>query len=120
MKKKILCFDLDNVICKTVKSNYRSSLPIKKNISYINFLYDRGYIIKIFTARYMGRNNDNVILAKKDGFNFTKRQLRKWKLKYHKLIFGKPSYDIYVDDKSVFFRDDWRLILKKKINLKKN
>ena len=30
--KKILCFDLDNVICKTTSSNYKKSLPIKNNI----------------------------------------------------------------------------------------
>ena len=61
--KKILCFDLDNVICKTTLSNYKKSLPIKKNIQLINYLYDNGYIIKIFTARYMGRNDDNIQLS---------------------------------------------------------
>ena len=28
--KKILCFDLDGVICKTVGNNYKDSKPIKK------------------------------------------------------------------------------------------
>ena len=32
MKLKIICFDIDNVICKTnTKKNYSKSVPIKKN-----------------------------------------------------------------------------------------
>ena len=38
----------------------------------------------------MGRNNENILKAKKQGFKQTQNQLKKWKLKYHKLIFGKP------------------------------
>ena len=53
--------------------------------------------------------------AKKQGYKFTKIQLKKWKLKYHELIFGKPSYDIYIDDKSIFFDKNWTEKLKKKL-----
>jgi hypothetical protein len=45
-------------------------------------------------------------------------QLKKWKLKYHKLIFGKPSFDVYIDDKSIFFKKNWSFLLKKKLNVK--
>ena len=34
-KKKILCFDIDGVICLTKKNNYRSSKPIIRNIQLI-------------------------------------------------------------------------------------
>tara|TARA_B100000242_G_C43037158_1_gene483571 strand:- start:1333 stop:1677 length:345 start_codon:yes stop_codon:yes gene_type:complete len=105
--KKVLCFDLDNVICKTKKNNYKTSRPIKKNIKKINTLYDNGFVIKIFTARYMGRNNDNRLKAYRMGYKLTKFQLRKWKVKFHKLIFGKPSYDLFVDDKAIFFKKNW-------------
>ena len=37
----------------------------------------------------------------------TKRQLKKWKIKYHKLIFGKPMFDVYVDDKNFQFKKNW-------------
>ncbi len=30
-KKKILCFDIDGIICKTKKNYYRNSKSIKKN-----------------------------------------------------------------------------------------
>jgi len=111
----ILCFDLDNVLCRTIKNNYKKSRPIKKNINLVNELYDKGYFIKIFTARYMGRNNENATKAKKDAKNLTETQLKKWKIKYHKLIFGKPSFDFYIDDKSIFYDKNWVNIIKKKI-----
>ena len=63
--KKTYCFDIDNTICRTIKSNYKKSKPIKKNIDFINFLYEQGNIIKIYTAGYMGRTNDNPIEATK-------------------------------------------------------
>ena len=59
-KKIIFCFDLDNTICKTKKSDYLSSKPKKNVIKLINKLYDQGHTIKINTARYMGRNNDDI------------------------------------------------------------
>jgi capsule biosynthesis phosphatase len=105
--KKTLCFDLDNVICTTKNNNYQNSQPKKKVINFINQLYSEGYIIKIFTARFMGRNNDNISRAKKEGYKLTLNQLSKWKLNYHKLIFGKPSYDLFIDDKSLFFKKNW-------------
>jgi hypothetical protein len=37
----------------------------------------------------------------------TKKQLKKWKVKYHFLIFGKPSFDLIIDDKSFDFKKDW-------------
>ena len=113
LKNKTLCFDIDGIICKTPKKNYNSARPIKKVIKLINKLYIDNYII-IFTARYMGRNNENVGLAKKQGFKKTFNQLTKWKLKFHKLKFGKPSYDMIVDDKSFFFKKNWISVFEKK------
>lgn len=107
MKKKIFCFDIDGVICKTKGRDYSNAKPISKSILKINELYEKGHYIKIFTARYMGRNNDNIKLAKKQGYKKTYTQLKRWKLKFHKLIIGKPSFDIFVDDKSIGFNKNW-------------
>lgn len=107
MKKKIFCFDIDNTICTTNGINYKNSQPKKKIINTINKLYDDGNTIKIYTARYMGRNKDNVKRANEQGYNFTKRQLKNWGLKFHKLFLGKPSADIYIDDKSINFKKNW-------------
>ena len=60
----------------------------------------------------MGRNKENKNKAIKDGYNFTKKQLKKWNVKYDELIFGKPSYDLFVDDKNLSFKKNWsKLIL---------
>ncbi len=112
MKKKIYCFDIDNVICRTYKSNYKNSKPLKKNIKFINDLYLKGFYIKIFTSRFMGRNNENITKAKKQGYQFTLKQLKSWGVKYNKVIFGKPSYDIFVDDKAFGFSKNWARYLK--------
>lgn len=108
-KKIILCFDIDNVLCFTNKNNYEFSKPNLKAINLVNHLYRKGYYIKIFTARFMGRNNENLKKAKLQGYKFTKKQLDKWGLNYHKLIFGKPSYHIFVDDKCLGFKKNWTI-----------
>jgi|TARA_B100001175_G_scaffold312701_1_gene319135 FMN phosphatase YigB (HAD superfamily) len=107
MKIKIVCFDIDNVICRTKKNFYRDSIPIKKNIKAINEIFDKGYYVKLFTSRFMGRSNENQKLATKKGYSLTQKQLKIWGVKYHKLIFGKPSYDLFIDDKSYNFNKDW-------------
>ena len=119
MKKKkfvkILCFDIDNTISKTSGKKYNLAIPNKSAIKEINRLFDKGYMIKLFTSRYMGRNNDSISKAKKQGYKMTLNQLKKWNLKYHKLIFGKPSFDLFVDDKAIFFKKDWYKYLNKYI-----
>lgn len=105
MKKKI-CFDIDGVICKTSGNNYKKSKPIKKAIKKINFLKKNFYII-LFTARFMGRSNEKVSLAKKRAKKLTLEQLENWGVSYDKIIFGKPSYDYIVDDKSYNFDQKW-------------
>ena len=44
----------------------------------------------------------------------TLKQLKNWDVKYNKLIFGKPSFDIYIDDKNINFKSDWSNLIKKK------
>jgi len=115
MKKKLVfCFDLDNVICKTKQNYYGKSKPIYNSIDIVNELYQRGHVIKIFTSRFMGRSNENINRAILRGYNFTQKQLKKWKVKYHYLIFGKPSYDIIIDDKSFNYKKNWHHSFKKK------
>ena len=70
--KKIFCFDIDGVICITKKSNYKKAKPNRKAILFINHLYEIGHEIKIFTARYMGRNFENNKKAYKQGYNLEK------------------------------------------------
>ena len=101
----ILCFDIDETICKTYGADYLNSKPIKERIDQINELYEQGNTIKILTARGSVTGIDWTEL--------TTKQLNSWGLKYHELHLTKPYADVYVDDKGVndliFFK-----------NLKKN
>ena len=114
--KKTICFDIDGVICSQVSNgHYENATPNKKQILTINKLYKNRYKIILFTSRFMGRTKDNAKLAKKIGYKFTYKQLKRWNLNFHKLIMGKPSYDIIIDDKSYNFRNDWFKNLQKNI-----
>ena len=61
----------------------------------------------------MGRNNENILKAKKQGYKKTLLQLHSWNIKFDKLIFGKPSFDLFIDDKSIFFKKNWHKAIKK-------
>lgn len=84
--------DLDNTLCVTEGSDYINSQPIQQRINYVNELKNSGHKIIIWTARgsRSGKNYQEL----------TKNQLNKWGVKYDEILFGKPDYDIYIDDKS--------------------
>ena len=37
----------------------------------------------------------------------TYNQLKKWNVRFDKLILGKPTYDIMIDDKHFLYDDTW-------------
>lgn len=85
--------DIDGTICKTIKSDYENSKPYSSRISKINKLYENGHTIIYWTAR----GGSSGI----DWTDLTKQQLENWGCKYHELLMKKPSYDLYIDDKSI-------------------
>ena len=91
MSKKIF-IDLDNTLCNTSGNYYANSKPIEERIRYINKLKEEGHFITIWTAR-----GETTGIDHKD---LTIKQLEDWGVKYDNLLMGKPSYDIYIDDKS--------------------
>ena len=106
-------FDIDGTICdKNKNDDYDTSYPFLERIRKINKLYDEGNEIVFFTTRGMGRYNNNARLAIQQFYSLTENQLEKWGVKYHELILGKPSGDIYIDDKGIkdghFFADELR------------
>ena len=103
----IICFDLDNVICATKNMEYKKSKPILKTIRIINKAYDNRHKIVIFTGRFYGKCNGNLKKIKKMDNGLTKKQLKKWNVRYHSLLFGKPVFDIYIDDKNFEFKKSW-------------
>jgi mannose-6-phosphate isomerase-like protein (cupin superfamily) len=87
-----LYIDIDGTICTNTKDNYEDASPIEERIAKVNKLYEEGNTITYWTARGSRSGNDYTDL--------TRKQLQKWGCKYNKLLFGKPSYDLYIDDKS--------------------
>ena len=63
----------------------------------------------------MARSNDNTTEARKKAKKITLNQLKRWKVKFHKIYFGKPSSDFYIDDKNLNFKSNWASHLKKLI-----
>jgi hypothetical protein len=88
-----LYIDIDGTICKkSTDSPYEECTPIQERILKVNKLYEEGNQITYWTARGSRTGNNYEDL--------TKRQLSEWGCKYHNLLFGKPPYDLYIDDKS--------------------
>jgi hypothetical protein len=90
----VIYIDIDDTICNSPdKPNYTTSTPIPENIAKANKLYDEGNLIVYWTARGTSTGIDWT--------EITKNQLNDWGVKYHDLKFGKPNYDIFIDDKNI-------------------
>jgi hydroxymethylpyrimidine pyrophosphatase-like HAD family hydrolase len=107
MTFKTYAFDIDGVICNTKNGNYKESIPNSRAIEKINSLHAKGHNIIIFTARFMGRTNNNYRKAYELGYELTHNQLCEWNLKFDKLILGKPSFDLLIDDKAFNYSEKW-------------
>lgn len=101
----IYFIDIDGTICFTPRVDgvhlYDSCKPYPSRIKTINRKFDEGHTIIYWTARGMSTGTDWSEL--------TKKQLDDWGCKYTELRMNKPSYDVWVDDKSFnagdFFND---------------
>ena len=94
-------FDIDGTICTTTDGDYALAEPLKDRIAMVNKLYDEGHTIVFQTARGMGRSGNSVAFAYEMFEKGTRYQLDSWGVKYHSLFLGKPSGDIYIDDKGM-------------------
>jgi len=94
----IIYVDIDETICTTPPSrNYTDAEPIKQRINKINNLYDEGHTIVYWTARGSTTGLDWT--------DVTVSQLKKWGAKHHDIKLGKPSYDVFIDDKNLNSRE---------------
>jgi len=103
---KTYCFDLDKTICfQKVDKDYYNSYPDMEMVRKINILYEQGHEIIIFTARGMSKFNSDIDRILNAYDEITRKQIKSWGLKFHRLIFGKPSYDFIIDDKAISIED---------------
>jgi hypothetical protein len=99
--KKTYIIDIDGVVCKTKDGDYKKAKPFKTRINKINKLYKEGNTIIFHTSR--GK------LSGIDWSSITSHQFKRWKLKHHDIIFGKPYGDYYVDDKAINDKEFFKL-----------
>ena len=98
--KKTIYIDIDETICITPEDrDYTRSSPILENIKKANALFEEGNKIVYWTAR--------GTVTGLDWSSVTIDQFKKWGVKYHDLKFGKPYYDIFIDDKNMNTKD-WK------------
>lgn len=90
---KTFIIDIDNTICHTNNSDYYDSIPFYSRIEKINKLYQDGNRIIYWTAR---GSNSGI-----DWKDLTIKQLDSWGCLRHDILFNKPSYDIFIDDKAI-------------------
>ena len=88
---KYIC-DIDGTICTNTQGHYDQAEPYMDRIALMNRLYDAGHEVHYWTARGSGSG--------KDWTELTHQQLRDWGCKYTTLKLGKPSYDVWIDDKA--------------------
>ena len=93
------CFDIDGTLCTNTDGDYPSARPCHEVIAQVNHLFAEGHRILLYTAR--------GATTGLDWRELTERQLHEWNVNYHALFMGKPSADVYIDDKAINF-DDWR------------
>lgn len=95
----IYFIDIDDTICTLSGTmQYTTAQPIAKAIEKVNRLYDEGHRVVFWTAR-----------GTQSGLNWrqlTEDQLLSWGVRYHELRFGKPVYDVFIDDKNIN-SEDW-------------
>ena len=93
--------DIDGTICTiAMDGDYGKALPLMERIHYLNKLFDEGHEIHYWTAR--GSSSG------KDWKDLTEGQLDWWGCKYTTLKLGKPSYDVWIDDKAWYSEDFFR------------
>ena len=99
-KYNTIVVDIDDTISFTYNRDFVNSEPNQPVIDRINELYDEGWNIVLFTAR--GGKSCNTLEEKEAKYRqVTEDWLKRYNVKYHTLMFGKPNADYYVDDKNI-------------------
>ena len=94
-----IIIDMDGTICSEERTYSRCLAKPKKNAKEtINSLYEQGHTIIIYSARTWVE------------YEMTVDWLKRYGIKYHQLIMGKPIGDIWIDDRAFQFEDNWDVI----------
>jgi hypothetical protein len=94
--KRLIYIDIDGTICKTKGDDYANSLPLKGRIKKINQAFKNDTIV-FFSAR--------GVVTGKNWLPLTKRQFKKWGVRYDNILLAKPPWDLIIDDKAINDKD---------------
>lgn len=95
-------FDFDGTICTSVPDRqYHTIQPRREVIERLNWLHDVGFRIVIFTGRGMITYGGDVEKIEERWRAEIEGWLADNGVMYDELRFGKPSADLYVDDKGI-------------------
>ncbi len=102
-----IIIDCDGVIAdKSHGGEYAKAPPLHHGIKQVNKLYDMGYEIVLYTARYGDREQGNIHMQYERGYKEWTEWLEKHGVKYHHAFMGKPAGVLYIDDKAARVRGD--------------
>ena len=104
---KRLIVDCDGVIAdKDHGGIYANAGPLQHGIDQVNKLYDMGYEIVLYTARYGDREKGNINRQYERGYREWTDWLEKHGVKYHHAFMGKIAGVLYIDDKAARVNGD--------------
>lgn len=87
------CFDIDGTLCTNTDGAYEQAVPLPEVIALVNALGAQGHRILLYTARGATTGIDWREL--------TEQQLGSWGVGYERLYMGKPTADLYIDDRAI-------------------
>lgn len=99
---KLLVIDLDGTLCEQTAGGdaYWTAKPNWPVIEKVRKLFESGWHVTIYTARgmrtFLGGREAKRAYGKK-----TRKWLRDHDVPYHRLKFGKPPADLYIEDKGM-------------------
>jgi uncharacterized HAD superfamily protein len=95
-----IIIDLDGTICSEEKTYSRSlAHPLRGAKETVNGFFRAGHKIIIYTSRSWQEYEMTELWLKKHGF------------RYHQLILGKPTGELWIDDRALRFTD-WKRVSK--------
>jgi len=94
-----IIIDLDGTICTEMRQFSRCLAEPKPDaVESINRLYDAGNTIIIYSARTWVEYEMTVDWLERHG------------IRYHQLFMGKPIGDVWIDDRAITAKDNWKEI----------
>lgn len=100
---KRFCFDIDNTLLTypEIPGDYNTCKPITQTVNFLKFLKSMGHYIILHTARRMKTHNSNLGKVVADIGDITLKSLKKHRIPYDEIHFGKPYADFYIDDLAI-------------------